>query len=122
MINVPVSIGEVFDKISILLIKKNKIPLHQNDIQKEIELLQAAVSNYELDNEIFNDLKNINEQLWEIEDKIREKERLNSFDQEFIELARSVYISNDRRAQIKKKINTHFGSVIKEFKSYKEYR
>ena len=67
------------------------------------------------------ELKKINQQLWDIEDKIRDKERANSFDDEFIQLARDVYITNDERSRIKRKINDMFGSELVEEKSYAEY-
>lgn len=121
MISVPVSIGEVFDKISILLIKKEKINHFKDKIDYEINLLQECVSQYDLDQDIFENLKFVNQTLWDIEDKIREKEKASVFDDEFIQLARSVYILNDKRAKIKKQINEKFNSVIQEFKSYKDY-
>ena len=121
--NIPISIGELWDKYTILLIKLNKI----NDknklsfINTEINLLKPHLETYKLDKTIFNELKKCNEQLWNIEDKLRDKERKKEFDQNFIELARSVYFTNDNRANIKKKINTILNSTIYEIKSYKDY-
>jgi uncharacterized protein DUF6165 len=123
----PVSWGELFDKISILQIKSERV--HGADAQKNIraeldmlsaiaakrlggdEKLQAACSR----------LKAINEKLWDIEDRIRDKERTQSFDADFIALARSVYHANDERAAIKREINRHTGSTLVEEKQYAAY-
>ena len=92
----------------------------------ELELLtdtwQQAVQTDAMIERIHGDLKRINEALWVIEDDIRDKELSGEFDAEFIELARSVYVTNDQRAQAKKHLNTHLGSAIVEEKSYKDYR
>ena len=118
--NVPVSIGELFDKYSILLIKLEKITNTEKlfYINKELDYLKPIIKNYNID---INDLLNINKKLWEIEDSIRIKECNKEFDSEFIELARSVYINNDIRADIKKQINIHFNSEIMEIKNYNNY-
>ena len=127
IIHVPVSPGEVLDKITILEIKSERI----NDadklvnVKRELELLKAAWLEYVDEDEtvqrIHARLKSINEDLWEIEDDIRDKERLKAFDEGFIELARSVYFTNDERARLKKELNTHLGSAIIEEKSYQDY-
>ena len=119
-----ISAGELFDKITILEIKKIKISNKEklNDIEKELSSLnetvqkfipnQSSISNY------INDLKNINLKLWDIEDGKRAAEKNKKFDEKFIELARNVYKFNDERAKIKLAINTSLGSSIKEVKSY----
>jgi hypothetical protein len=127
IIQVPVSPGEVLDKISILEIKSERM----NDVGKlanvkrELELLQAAwlqsVEEDETVRRIHADLKRINEALWGIEDDIRDKERAREFDQGFIDLARSVYVTNDQRADAKKELNVYLGSEIVEEKSYQDY-
>lgn len=127
MISIKVSYGELFDKISILKIKNVKL-INPNDIEKvsfELSLLTSTLSKLNINNhdidKLFSDLNKVNLKLWEIEDKIREKERFNSFDEEFIELARSVYKTNDKRSQIKKEINLNLKSEVFEVKSYEDY-
>jgi hypothetical protein len=102
--NVYISIGELWDKYSILEIKKKNIKeIEKNEmIQEEIKLLNLRIGKYNLNYNLYIRLKAINEKLWQIEDKIREKEKKKEFDNEFIEIARSVYITNDERAKIKK--------------------
>lgn len=124
---VEISIGEFLDKLTILEIKSERISDLEKlkSIKKELSLLQddwenSTYKTMELTNEIA-DLKKINETLWDIEDKIRDKERNKEFDQDFIELARAVYISNDKRAEIKRSINVKTGSDLIEEKSYAEY-
>ena len=119
----PCSIGEIFDKITILEIKEKKIkdPEKLLNVQKELSLLQDLVSNIESHNEILdvlNDLRLVNEQLWVIEDDLRELEKSQQFDSKFIQLARNVYITNDKRSALKKQINIMTGSMIVEEKSY----
>ena len=118
--NIPISIGELYDKLSILQIKKEKIK--NNDklyfINKEIEYLQPYINKFNLELTIVKQLKNINEKLWDIEDKIRIKEIKQEFDDEFTLLARMVYKTNDERYEIKNVINSIFSSDIKEIKSY----
>ena len=121
---IEVSIGEIVDKLSILKIKKNNIKdeLKLANVIKEYDYLHDIVFN-ELKIEV-NDFLNliiINERLWDIEDKIRDKEKEKLFDNDFIELARSVYITNDKRAEFKKDINLKYGSLFVEEKSYQEY-
>jgi transcriptional regulator of nitric oxide reductase len=125
--HVPVSPGEVLDKITILEIKSERIsdPGKVANVRSELALLQETWSNIIRDDETIRrlhaQLKEINEALWEIEDDIRDKERLREFDDRFIELARAVYVTNDRRSQVKKELNLHLGSGIVEEKSYQDY-
>ena len=126
-IRVPVSPGEVLDKITILEIKSERMsdPAKVANVRTELALLQEtwnrAVQADDVVRELHTQLKEINEALWEIEDDIRDKERAKEFDQRFIELARSVYFTNDRRSEVKKKLNLHLGSQIIEEKSYQDY-
>jgi transcriptional regulator of nitric oxide reductase len=126
-IHVPVSPGEVLDKITILEIKSERIsdPEKVANVRVELELLQKTWKEFIRDDEVIRDLhaqlKEINEALWEIEDDIRDKERAKEFDQRFIKLARAVYVTNDRRSQVKKDLNLHLGSEIIEEKSYQDY-
>lgn len=126
-IRVPVSPGEVLDKITILEIKSERMtdPEKVANVRTELALLREtwarAVQADDVVRELHTQLKETNEALWEIEDDIRDKERAKEFDQRFIELARSVYFTNDRRSEIKKKLNLHLGSQIIEEKSYQDY-
>ena len=126
LINTPISLGELVDKISILMIKKENISdsIKLQHVNKELEFLQKTLKKYISEDEI-NDfllkLVNINSKLWDIEDDIRECERKKLFDQTFIDLARSVYFTNDERAKVKNDINKTFGSELVEVKSYEEY-
>ena len=115
MITAPVSIGELVDKISILDIKSERIK--DLDKLKNIKKEQKELSQYSFDYK-YLDLKKINEQLWDAEENIRKKESEKKFDNEFIELARSIYILNDKRSLIKKEINLFYKSDIVEEKSY----
>ncbi len=120
----PVSLGELIDKITILEIKKEHMNGRQlKNINKELKLLNSILleKNLEIDINLVNNLKKINNSLWDIEDRIRIKESKQEFDQEFIQLARSVYKENDRRFSIKKEINYRYNSDLVEEKSYKEY-
>lgn len=126
-IRVELPVGELLDKISILQIKAERIvdPSKLENINKELDVLMSlwkdsAYSNNNLESET-NELKAINEELWAIEDKIRDKERNRVFDKGFIELARAVYITNDKRADIKRIINSKTGSELIEEKSYSDY-
>jgi len=126
IINIPVSLGELVDKISILQIKRKNIRDKEKEklINKELSLLKKTLKNSLNDNLIkkyLDELIKINSKLWRIEDDLREHERKKIFDQEFIELARSVYLTNDKRSQVKLEINKKFGSQIIEVKSYKKY-
>ena len=127
MIKVVLSVGELIDKITILQLKmkfiKNKEQL--KNIRNELGTLKPLLKENNLEtpkiNELFAELYEINLKLWKIEDKIREKERQSDFSDEFISLARSVYFTNDKRAEIKKKINLISGSELIEEKSYAKY-
>ena len=124
---VEISIGELLDKLSILYIKRKFIsdPEKIQNVQKEIDVLEP-LSNHFLTlpeiRTIFDKLEHTNLHLWNVEDLIREKENKKEFDQDFIDLARSVYITNDQRASLKKKINFITGSNLVEEKSYQKYR
>jgi hypothetical protein len=125
---VPVSPGELLDKITILRIKAARIQdaAKLANVNTELALLEATwrdsgCAGRGLAQEE-RALQRVNEQLWDIEDRIRDKEARRTFDQEFIELARAVYVSNDERAAIKKRINSRLGSRIVEEKSYQQYR
>ena len=127
LINVPVSVGELFDKISILDIKTKKIK-NRNDlkiIKYELSKLRKIVKEKKLLSTIikkkYNSLKLVNQKLWNIENQKRKCEKLKKFDKNFISLARKVYIFNDKRAIIKRDINKLLGSEIEEIKSYKNY-
>ena len=119
-----ISAGELFDKITILEIKKTKISNKEklNDIEKELlslnETVKKYIPNQNIISKYINDLKDINLKLWDIEDGKRSAEKNKDFGENFIELARNVYKFNDERAKIKLSINTLLGSNIKEVKSY----
>jgi hypothetical protein len=122
-----ISAGELFDKISILEIKKNKIKdkNKRNIILKELSSLnETASENIEKSKSIiklYKKLKSINLKLWKIEDDIRDCERKNNFESKFIKLARAVYFTNDERSRVKNKINSLTKSNISEVKNYKKY-
>jgi len=120
---IEVSTGEVADKISILLIKKEKITDVDKleNINKELSSLIEHFPAEILIDKLYSLLCAVNLSLWEIEDAIREKERLGEFDKTFIELARQVYITNDSRAALKMRINIMYNSDMVEEKSYKPY-
>ena len=120
----PISIGELIDKITILEIKQIYMTgTKLKNINKEMKLLKNILQdkNLEINIALIKNLKKINKKLWEIEDNIRIKESKQEFDEEFIKLARSVYIENDKRAFIKKEINQKYNSDLVEEKSYKNY-
>ena len=126
LINTPISLGELVDKISILIIKQKNITdeTKLDHVKKELDFLQKTLMNYVQQEKINNYLEkliNINSKLWNIEDEIRECERKKLFDQTFIDLARKVYFTNDERAKVKNDINKTFGSELVEVKSYEEY-
>ena len=126
IINTPVSLGELVDKISILHIKNINIKDDEKLklIKEELELLNQTLNKHIKKNDIQNYLDSlieINSKLWVIEDDIRDCERNKKFDQTFIDLARSVYFTNDKRSEVKLEINKKFGSKIIEVKSYEEY-
>lgn len=116
-ITIPISVGELIDKITILEIKAFlSDDQYVNKELKELYKIKSTLTQYILEHEVR--LKKVNEKLWKIEDKLREKEKLKEFDGEFIELARSVYINNDERSKIKKEINEITNSEFKEVKLY----
>lgn len=120
----PISIGELVDKITILEIKKVHMSTTKvKNVVKELKLLKFILKdmNLEINLDLINSLRKVNNSLWEIEDKIRSKENDKNFGQEFIQLARSVYKENDIRAAIKNEINRNYNSDIIEEKSYKPY-
>ena len=126
IISTPVSLGELVDKISILHIKNKNIKDGEKLklIREELKLLDSILDNHINKNDIqgfLNALIEINSELWVIEDEIRDCERNKKFDEKFISLARSVYITNDKRSEIKLDINKQFGSKLVEVKSYEKY-
>ena len=126
IINTPVSLGELVDKVSILRIKKKNIQSKEKLIliNEELSLLESILSGAVESKKIkryLDDLININLELWKIEDQVRDCEKIKNFDQKFIDLARSVYITNDKRSEIKLQINNNFGSTLVEVKSYEKY-
>ncbi len=128
LIQTPVSYGELIDKITILEIKSRRIadPAKLANVRNELDLLNATWANDAASQTDIADerarLLAVNELLWDIEDRIRLKERAQAFDQDFIELARAVYFRNDERAAFKREINVKLGSQLVEEKSYQDYR
>jgi hypothetical protein len=121
---IEVSIGEIVDKLSILRIKKNNITDEEKlvNINKEYDYLYYKVfQELKIESSDFYEMIMVNEMLWNVEDSIRRKEKNKEFDQDFIEMSRSVYITNDRRSEIKKNINLKYGSTFVEEKSYEKY-
>ncbi len=125
---IPISPGELLDKITILQIKSERIadPAKVANVRAELDMLdkvwsQTVGDDAEID-ALTAELKTINEALWEIEDDIRDEERNRRFGERFIELARAVYVTNDERANAKKKVNLHLNSSIVEEKSYQDYK
>ena len=125
---IPISPGELLDKITILQIKSVRIDdaAKVANVNTELGMLEKIWSEAVEDDEqiraLTAELKSVNEALWEIEDDIRDEERNNRFGDRFIELARAVYVTNDGRANAKKKVNLHLKSDIVEEKSYKDYK
>jgi len=127
MISIPVSVGELLDKLSILHIKQNNIKASEKleKVRVEYSLLYNISQAYLDDKDFFNlydDLITTNSKLWEIEDRIRVLEKDKLFNEDFIELARAVYYTNDERFEIKNKINLLANSEIQEQKSYEDYK
>jgi hypothetical protein len=127
-IKVPISPGEMLDKITILRIKAERMsdPAKLANVRIELRALEetwkaSPYSGVDVDEETAA-LSTVNERLWVIEDDIRDKERAKAFDAEFIRLARAVYVENDERAAIKRRINLKLGSKLVEEKSYKDYK
>lgn len=124
---VPVSVGELIDKITILEIKSERIKDEEKleNVKRELKLLRTVRTKNKLGDANLEkhtaQLKDVNETLWDIEDRIRAKEGREDFDRGFIELARAVYINNDKRADLKREINLAAGSELVEEKSYAAY-
>ena len=119
---VPISIGELIDKVTILEIKEIHLTGDSlKNVQAELNLLREILNRgkIEIDNHLFSSLKDVNNKLWDIEDNIRVKDKKGEFDNEFINLAQSVYRENDQRALIKRSINLKYNSNLVEEKSYK---
>jgi len=126
MVTIPVSVGELIDKLSILQVKKLKItnPERLKYVSEEFELLYSQSEVYFQVNEIkslYESLTEVNSALWDVEDKLRVFESDKKFDEEFIDLARKVYYTNDERFRLKKEINSITSSKIREVKDYKPY-
>jgi len=125
---IPISPGELLDKITILQIKAERIsdPAKVANVKTELDMLEKVWNETVTDDDVIqglsNELKSVNEALWEIEDDIRDEERNKRFGERFIELARAVYVTNDERANAKKKVNLHLNSSIVEEKSYQDYK
>lgn len=124
-VRVPVSVGELLDKVTILRIKERRISdaAKLANIKGELGALLRCCGEAGIDasSDLVARLEVVNEELWDIEDKIRDKERHKCFDAAFIELARAVYITNDRRFELKSQINQASGSALREEKSYQAY-
>ncbi len=127
-LSIPVSPGELLDKLTILDIKSERIADSDKriNVRRELELLEAAWQHSGLENprvaELRAELKRINQALWDIEDNIRLCEKQGDFGDRFVELARAVYVTNDERAAVKRQINQALGSTIVEEKSYQDYK
>jgi len=122
---IEVSNGEITDKLTIIEIKLERIsdPSKRANLQKEFEILNDAVASIiDKKSQLYIDLYTINNQLWDIEDHIRDLERAKNFGDDFIQTARSVYVVNDKRSEAKRKINEITGSNLTEEKSYEEYQ
>ena len=120
----PVSVGELLDKISILRIKRKKIAnlSKLGQVHKELDVLTRVAAKLNGFEPFVDELQNVNQELWDVEDAIRVKERNQEFDNDFIALARSVYRLNDQRFELKNRANEHFGSDIAEQKSYEKFQ
>ena len=128
LLSIPVSVGEIMDKITILEIKAERILDAEKlaNVTAELDTLRQLVTHDALNTAsikaLVAELKDINEALWDIEDDIREREYAKDFGEAFIALARAVYVTNDKRAEVKKQINLATGSTLIEEKSYEDYR
>ena len=128
LLSIPVSVGEIMDKITILEIKAERILDAEKlaNVTAELDTLRTLVTHDALNTAsikaLVAELKDINEALWDIEDDIREREYAKDFGEAFIALARAVYVTNDKRAEVKKQINLATGSTLIEEKSYEDYR
>lgn len=118
-VSIPISVGELLDKISILEIK-SMFTNNEYVIKELNDLIQIKDTLSQFTLEYMNELRDVNKKLWSIEDELRELEKKKDFGKRFIELARSVYITNDKRAEIKRKINDTYNSEYKEIKFYSE--
>jgi hypothetical protein len=120
---VPISLGELYDKQSILWVKLTNIkdPEKLKNIQKEYDLLSELCKQYPIEHHYWYDLIHVNNHLWAVEDNIRNKESKKEYDDQFISFAREVYYTNDKRSEIKKEINIKYNSEIIEEKSYEKY-
>jgi len=124
IVSIPISVGELYDKISILQIKANKIlePKKLAYVNNELNYLMDIFNKLDIiSNELLGKIREVNSKLWNIEDSIRLKEKEKIFDSEFIELARQVYITNDKRCEVKNEINKLYNSTLFEVKSYEKY-
>ena len=128
LLSIPVSVGEIMDKITILEIKAERILDAEKlaNVTAELDTLRPLVTHDALNTAsikaLVAELKDINEEFWDIEDAIREQEYAKDFGEAFIALARAVYVTNDKRAEVKKQINLATGSTLIEEKSYEDYR
>jgi hypothetical protein len=126
-VTIEISYGELIDKITILEIKAARVAdtAKLANIRTELEVLRksrdAQLGSSPLVSELTDKLREVNAQLWDIEDRIRDKERAKTFDEEFISLARSVYFTNDERARLKRELNDALGSKLMEEKNYQPY-
>jgi len=122
-ITVPISLGELYDKISILEIKLSHMdsPEKIANVANEYKQLREISKDYPIEQSLYDNLMQVNQRIWDIEDGIRECERDKHFEERFKDLARGVYFNNDERSKIKKEINTIYGSEIVEEKSYEKY-
>lgn len=120
VVNIPVSIGELYDKLTILDIKLDKITDKKKKkiISKEYALLNAVFEKIDWHSSFFNSLKDINETLWQLEEDIRECDKKNDYSQKFIHIALDIYKRNDTRSKLKNAINKFYSSDIQEIKSY----
>jgi len=126
IVDVPTSVGELIDKITILEIKKENITdnVKQKNVRVELKLLKDKLKSLDIPDLLEHTLSlyYVNKSLWAIEDQLRNKEKHKQFDDEFVQLARSVYYTNDERAQLKKQINILVGSTLIEEKQYDDYQ
>jgi len=120
---VPISLGELYDKISILEIKLANMDSPEKivNVVNEYKQLREIAEKYPIDEDLYKQLRDINQKIWDIEDGIRVEERNKDYAEDFVEFARGVYFTNDKRAAIKKDINLKYGSEIVEEKSYEKY-
>ena len=120
---IPVSIGELWDKYTILMIKNERIEETEKLrwVQIEMDELRPFTEKYALPEELRKEMYNVNSQLWDLEDKIRFLDNRHTFDKTFIDTSRQIYVTNDKRYEVKKKINVYHKSNIMEVKSYHEH-